>query len=105
MKRCLLLVSLLLTVSLASAQLQKISIPAGTPEDKALQAASNEQDAQKKLAMYQDVLQQFASNPDAVAFANWQISQYYQNAGAQSTNAYAQHRHQNIAPRPASTQQ
>ena len=31
--------------------------------------------------MYQDVAQQFASNPDAVAFANWQISQQYQNAG------------------------
>jgi len=81
MKRYLALASFLLTVSFASAQLQKISIPAGTPEDKVLQAASNEPDAQKKLAMYQDVAQQFASNPDAVAFANWQISQQYQNAG------------------------
>jgi tetratricopeptide (TPR) repeat protein len=81
MKRNLALASFLLTVSFASAQLQKISIPAGTPEDKVLQAASNEPDAQKKLAMYQDVAQQFASNPDAVAFANWQISQQYQNAG------------------------
>jgi len=81
MKRYLALASFLLTVSFASAQLQKISLPAGTPEDKALQAASNEPDAQKKLAMYQEVAQQFASNPDAVAFANWQISQQYQNAG------------------------
>jgi tetratricopeptide (TPR) repeat protein len=81
MKCYLALASFLLTVSFASAQLQKISIPAGTPEDKVLQAASNEPDAQKKLAMYQDVAQQFASNPDAVAFANWQISQQYQNAG------------------------
>lgn len=63
------------------AQLDKIVIPAGTPEDKALQAISNEQDNQKKLQMYQDFLQNFASNPPAVAFADWQLSQYYQNAG------------------------
>lgn len=81
MKRYLVLAWFLLIVSTAYSQLQKISIPAGTPEDKALQAASNEPDAQKKLALYQDIVQQFGSNPDAVAFANWQISQYYQNAG------------------------
>jgi tetratricopeptide (TPR) repeat protein len=80
MKRCLFLASFLLIASITIAQLQKISLPAGTPEDKALQAASNEPDAQKKLAMYQDVVQQFGSNPGAVAFANWQISQLYQNA-------------------------
>ena len=61
MKRCLFLASFLLIASITIAQLQKISLPAGTPEDKALQAASNEPDAQKKLAMYQDVVQQFES--------------------------------------------
>ncbi len=66
---------------LVHAQLDRIVIPAGTPEDKALQAISNEQDAQKKLAMYQDFLQQFSANPAAVAYGNWQISQYYQGAG------------------------
>lgn len=81
MRRYLILICLLLIGLSAESQLQKISIPAGTPEDKALQAASNEADAQKKLAMYQDVVQQFGSNPDAVAFADWQISQYYQSAG------------------------
>ena len=49
------------------AQLDRLVIPAGTPEDQALQAISNEQDAQKKLAMYEDFLQKFASNPAAVA--------------------------------------
>jgi tetratricopeptide (TPR) repeat protein len=63
------------------AQLDKIVIPAGTPEDQALQAIANEQDAQKKLSMYQDFLQRFSSNPAAVAYGNWQISQYYQGAG------------------------
>jgi len=65
----------------ARAQLDKISIPAGTPEDQALAAISNEQDPQKKLAMYQDFLQKFSANPAAVAYGNWQLSQAYQAAG------------------------
>ncbi|MGA8489034.1 MAG: hypothetical protein WB711_01345, partial [Terriglobales bacterium] len=65
----------------AHAQLDRISIPAGTPEDQALTAISNEPDAQKKLAMYQDFLQKFSANPAAVAYGNWQISQAYQTAG------------------------
>jgi tetratricopeptide (TPR) repeat protein len=66
---------------LGHAQLDKIVIPAGTPEDQALAAISNEQDTQKKLAMYQDFLQKFSANPAAVAYGNWQISQSYQAAG------------------------
>jgi tetratricopeptide (TPR) repeat protein len=66
---------------LGSAQLDRIVIPAGTPEDQALQAVSKEEDGQKKLAMYEDFLQKFAANPAAVAYGNWQISQYYQGAG------------------------
>jgi tetratricopeptide (TPR) repeat protein len=66
---------------LAHGQLDRISIPAGTPEDQALTTISNEQDPQKKLAMYQDFLQKFAANPAAVAYGNWQISQAYQSAG------------------------
>lgn len=63
------------------AQVEKIVIAAGTPEDHELQAISNEPDAQKKLTMYQDFVQKFASNPQAVAYGNWQLSQDYQNAG------------------------
>jgi len=73
-------VPLVLSV-LGHAQLDNIVIPAGTPEDQALTAISNEQDTQKKLAMYQDFLQKFSSNPAAVAYGNWQISQSYQAAG------------------------
>jgi tetratricopeptide (TPR) repeat protein len=65
----------------ALAQLDKIVIPAGTPEDQALTAISNEQDAQKKLAAYQDFVQKFSSNPAAVAYGNWQIAQTYQTTG------------------------
>ena len=85
MKRSLTPVFFVLTVVLPSvflqAQLDKIVIPAGTPEDQALQAISSEPDSQKKLTMYQDFLERFPSNPAAVAYANWQISQSYQSAG------------------------
>ena len=83
MKRsCLPLISTIFLISLSlHAQLDRLVIPAGTPEDQALQAISNEQDAQKKLAMYEDFLQKFAANPTAVAYGNWQISQYEQGAG------------------------
>jgi tetratricopeptide (TPR) repeat protein len=64
-----------------SAQVDKIVITAGTPEDQALTAISNEQDAQKKLAMYEDFVQKFSSNLAAAAYGNWQISQSYQAAG------------------------
>jgi tetratricopeptide (TPR) repeat protein len=67
--------------TLTQAQIDRIVIAAGTPEDQALQEISKEADAQKKLPLYQDFIQKFASNPAAVAFGNWQISQYYQTAG------------------------
>jgi tetratricopeptide (TPR) repeat protein len=66
---------------LGRAQVDKIEIPAGTPEDQALAAISNEQDAQKRLVMYQDFVQKFSENPAAVAYGDWQISQAYQAAG------------------------
>ena len=59
----------------------QLVIPAGTPEDHDLQAIANEQDAAKKLAMYQDFVQKYASNPAAVAYGNWQLSQAYQATG------------------------
>jgi hypothetical protein len=69
-----------LTLTL-SAQVDTIVIPAGTPEDNDLNTISNEHDAQKKVSMYQDFLQKYASNKAAVAYANWQLSQYYQSTG------------------------
>jgi tetratricopeptide (TPR) repeat protein len=65
----------------SNAQADRIVIPAGTPEDHDLQAVTNEQDAAKKLAMYQDFVQKYSSNPAAVAYGNWQISQAYLATG------------------------
>lgn len=87
MKHCSLATIAILVPFLASyslpawAQVDHIVIAAGTDEDHALQTISNEQDAQKKLAMYQDFVQKFSANPAAVAYGNWQISQAYQTNG------------------------
>lgn len=62
-------------------QVDHITIAAGTDEDKALQDISNQQDTQKRLAMYEDFVQKFSSNPAAVAYGDWQISQAYQASG------------------------
>jgi tetratricopeptide (TPR) repeat protein len=59
----------------------KLSFAAGTPEDHDLQAISSESDAAKKLAMYQDFVQKYSSNPAAVVYGDWQISQAYQITG------------------------
>jgi tetratricopeptide (TPR) repeat protein len=63
------------------AQTAKIEFAAGTPEDHDLQLITNEPDAAKKLAMYQDFVQKYSSNPAAVTYGDWQISQAYQTAG------------------------
>jgi tetratricopeptide (TPR) repeat protein len=59
----------------------RLVIGAGTDEDHALQEISNEQDPQKRLAMYGDFVQKFSSNPTAAAYGNWQIAQAYQATG------------------------
>ncbi|HLW53205.1 MAG TPA: hypothetical protein VKW06_10220 [Candidatus Angelobacter sp.] len=71
----------LLAGSLAGAQVATISIPAGSAEEKAFQAASAESDPQKKIAMLEGIQQQFASNQQAVTLAQWQIAQQYLDQG------------------------
>ncbi|HEV3511444.1 MAG TPA: hypothetical protein VGS05_07045 [Candidatus Sulfotelmatobacter sp.] len=73
--------SFALLISQASAQVDHIVIAAGTDEDHALQAISNEQDPAKKLAMYEEFVQKFSSNPQAVAYGDWQLAQAYQASG------------------------
>lgn len=79
--RRLLSLSLILCSGICQAQLDKIVIPAGTPEDQALTAISNEQDNTKKLGMYEEFLTKFSSNPAAVAYGNWQMAQAHQSSG------------------------
>jgi hypothetical protein len=58
-----------------------IVIPAGTPEDKELAAITAENDAQKRIADYEEFIAKFADNKPAVAYAEWQLSQQYLAAG------------------------
>ena len=80
-----LLVVLFLSIAVSaprlSAQVDRITIGAGTDEDHALQAITSEQDPQKKITMYEEFVQKFSSNPVAVAYGDWQLSQAYQTAG------------------------
>lgn len=87
MRRCcgslllIVLFSTIFSIRKMQAQIDRIVIAAGTDEDHALQAISSEQDAQKKLAMYEEFVQKFSANPAAVAYGNWQIAQAYQSTG------------------------
>jgi tetratricopeptide (TPR) repeat protein len=78
--RWLAFVVLVVATVFASAQ-TKVTIPAGSPEDKALQAISAENDVQKRIAMLEDFVQKYASSRDALAFGNWQLAQTYQGTG------------------------
>jgi Tfp pilus assembly protein PilF len=71
----------LLTAMSAGAQVERITISAGTPEDRDSQAITAENDPAKRLAMLQEFLQKFSDNPQAVAYGNWQISQHYLEQG------------------------
>lgn len=85
MKRVIVLLLFLLSLAFSSyrvsAQVDRIVIAAGTDEDHELQTISSEQDAQKRLSLYDAFVQKFSSNPAAVAYGNWQISQAYQTTG------------------------
>ena len=74
-------VSLAVSIPHANAQVDHITIGAGTDEDHALQAITSEQDPQKKIAMYEEFVQKFSANPAAVAYGDWQLAQAYQAAG------------------------
>jgi len=88
MRRCsgsTLLVVLFLSLAVflphATAQVDHITIGAGTDEDHALQAITSEQDPQKKIAMLEEFVQKFSANPAAVAYGDWQLAQAYQATG------------------------
>jgi tetratricopeptide (TPR) repeat protein len=82
MKRTrVLMFAVVLSAVPAFSQIQTLTIPAGSPEDKDLIAITSEQDNQKKISMYQDYVQKYSANSTAVAYANWQLAQVYQSTG------------------------
>ncbi len=64
-----------------AAQVQNLLIPAGTPEDEAIQSITKEPDDAKRLAMWEQFVSKFASNAAAVAYGDSQIQQHYLSSG------------------------
>src|SRR5215472_9413524 len=80
MRRALVILLLLTSVN-AGTQVAHLLIPAGSPEDKALQAINAEDDVQKRIPMLQSFLQQFAGNQQALIYGQWQLAQQYLDSG------------------------
>jgi tetratricopeptide (TPR) repeat protein len=75
-------VAVVLSLLLASAQAQRtLVIPAGTPEDVALQEISRITDAAERAERLQAFVEEFAASPAAVAFGHWQLAQHYEAQG------------------------
>lgn len=75
--RCVISFAIVLFALALWSQNVKIVIPAGTPEDKELTAIAAEPDAQKRIAMYEELAKKYDSNKAAAAYADWQLSQQY----------------------------
>jgi tetratricopeptide (TPR) repeat protein len=78
----------ILFFSLTCLSQTKITIPAGTPEDKALTEISQEADNAKRITMLEDFVKTYASNRGAVAYGNWQLSQQFTAADPNKALAY-----------------
>lgn len=78
----------ILFFSLTSFSQTKITIPAGTPEDKALTEISQEANNEKRITMLEEFVQKFASSPAAVAYGNWQLSQQFVASDPNKALAY-----------------
>ena len=80
-RTALLFVGFVLFAFSAAAQVANFTFPAGSPEDQASDEIAKETDPQKKMALLNDFVQKFSSNPLAVAYGGWQLAQAYQQAG------------------------
>ncbi|HYY69628.1 MAG TPA: tetratricopeptide repeat protein [Terriglobales bacterium] len=76
-----LILAMVLMTGVGIAQVTRILIAAGTPEDAAIQQISNEGDPEKRLPLLQDFVQKFSTSPMAVAYGNLQLSQFYSAKG------------------------
>jgi len=87
-----------LAPALAAAQVSLVLIPAGTPEDQAIQEISKEADTAKQAAMWEEFVQKFAANPVALAYGHSQLAQ---QAMARGDNAAAlEHGEKSLAALP-----
>ncbi|HEX8810985.1 MAG TPA: hypothetical protein VF742_03225 [Terracidiphilus sp.] len=59
----------------------KITIPAGSPEDKELATIAAEGDVQKRIPSYEEFTKKYADNKPALAYGEWQLSIQYLSSG------------------------
>ncbi len=79
--RQLILSGLLIFPLATGAQNFKITIPAGSPEDRELAAIASEGDTQKRIASYEEFIKKYADNNPALAYGEWQLSIQYLSLG------------------------
>ncbi len=70
----------------SAAQVSLVLIPAGTPEDQAIQEISKEADTTKQGVLWEEFVQKFSASPMAVAYGHSQLAQ---QAMARGDNAAA----------------
>jgi tetratricopeptide (TPR) repeat protein len=93
-----LLLLLLLVSAPAAAQVSQVLIPAGTPEDQAIQEITKEADAAKQVVLWEEFVQKFSGNPMAAAYGQSQLAQ---QAMARGDNAAAlEHGEKSLASLP-----
>src|SRR5271157_1228160 len=78
--RQLILSGLLILSFAAWSQNVKLTISAGSPEDKELSAIAAEGDAQKRITGYEEFVKKYADNKPALAYGEWQLSIQYLSA-------------------------
>jgi len=70
-----------LVLALGAGAQSRMVIPAGTPEDQAIQAISKEPDLAKRAEQWKEFVEKYAANPVAVAYGASELSQYFQSTG------------------------
>jgi tetratricopeptide (TPR) repeat protein len=92
------LLLLLFASAPAAAQVSQVLIPAGTPEDQAIQEITKEADAAKQVVLWEEFVQKFSGNPMAAAYGHSQLAQ---QAMARGDNAAAlEHGEKSLASLP-----
>ncbi len=90
--------TLLASPPAAAAQVSQIIIPAGTPEDLAIQEIGREADPAKQSALWEEFVKQFPASPMALAYGHAQLAQL---AMARGDNAAAlEHGEKSLAALP-----
>jgi tetratricopeptide (TPR) repeat protein len=79
--RLLVAAAVLLWVAAAEGQMRRVTLPAGSPEDAALQEIGRTFDPEERRQKLEAFLAEFAGNQDALFLGYWQLAQNYEAQG------------------------